>query len=101
MSNEVFKLYKDKIGHRGFEHIWQGNSWKNILPEVIEYTKTPEYKSLIRKYAKQTQDEKKGIYKFHQEIKILKQEGKTRLEVYELYKNIYSLSGFNRVWYNL
>ena len=101
MSNEVFELYKNKIGHRGFEHVWQGESWKNILPEVIEYTKTPEYKSLIRKYAKQIQDEKNGIYKFHQEIKTFKEEGKTRLEVYELYKNIYSLSGFNRVWYNL
>ena len=99
MSNEVFELYKDKIGHRGFEHIWQGESWKHILPEVIAYTKTQEYKSLIRKYAKQVQDEKNGIYKFHQEIKKLKEQGEKRLDVYEKFKDFYSLSGFNKVWY--
>ena len=35
MLSEVYPLYADKISKRGFEHIWRGESWKNILPEAI------------------------------------------------------------------
>jgi len=35
MLSEVYPLYADKISKRGFEHIWRGENWKNILPEAI------------------------------------------------------------------
>lgn len=30
----VYELYKNKIKFRGFEKVWQGLTWKNIMPEV-------------------------------------------------------------------
>lgn len=98
MLSEVYKNYSDKITLRGFSHIWDGSSWPNILPEAIEYVKSNEYISRIRSFARKSQysDEKIKIWN---EIKEKKQKGLKRLDVYEEYKDLYSLSGFNKVWY--
>lgn len=37
---EAYAKYKDKIGKRGFQHIWYFENWKDILPEY----NTPENK---------------------------------------------------------
>lgn len=93
---EVFELYKNKISKSTFEHIWRGETWKDILPEAIEYVKTKEYISSVRKFAKSKQNKNEKI---RIEIKERKKGGENRLVVYEDYKNIYSLSGFNKIWY--
>ena len=31
---EIYKQFKDKITKRGFEAIWQGQNWKDIMPEI-------------------------------------------------------------------
>ena len=98
MLSEVFPLYKDRISKRGFEHIWRGEDWINILPEAIEYSKSQEYKQKIKSFAgKSAVSKEKQIIR--EEIKRKKEEGLNRLEVYKEYQNIYSLSGFNKVWY--
>ena len=97
MLSEIYPLYKDRISKRGFEHIWRGDSWPNILPEAIEYRKSSEYQQKIKSYAG-----KKSTYnliKVREEIIDRKEKGEKRLEVYKDFKNIYSISGFNRVWY--
>lgn len=33
-KNEVYEDYKNLIGESGFHKIWNGDTWKNIMPEV-------------------------------------------------------------------
>lgn len=42
---EVYENYKELISIDGFKHIWQGNRWKNIMPEVY----TEENKNFYKK----------------------------------------------------
>lgn len=90
--------YNDKISFRQFSRIWRGEGWENILPEVKDFVQSKEYISTIRSNAAKTQftQEQKEIW---QDIEKRKLNGELRLDVYELYKDIYSLSGFNKIWY--
>lgn len=98
MLSEVFPLYQNRISKRGFEHIWRGEVWTDILPEAIEYSKSDEYQRKIKSFAgKSAISKEKQLIK--KDIKSKKEKGLKRLDVYEEYKNIYSLSGFNKVWY--
>lgn len=98
MPSEVYSLFSNKISRRGFDHIWRGENWKGLMPEAIEYFHSKKYKTATKKFARENQisKDKKQIY---QDIKEKKQKGLKRMDVYEEYKNIYSLSGFNKVWY--
>ncbi len=98
MPSEVYSLFSDRISRRGFDHIWRGENWKELVPEAIKYVHSKEYKIAIKKFAreKQINEDKKQIFN---DIKEKKQKGLKRMDVYEEYKNIYSLSGFNKVWY--
>jgi len=40
MLSEVYPKYTSKISLRGFEHIWRGNTWIDVLPEAINYVKS-------------------------------------------------------------
>ena len=94
MLSEVYPAYANKISKRGFIHIWRGESWNDILPEAIEYVKSEEYIKKTRSFAGQS-----SSHTMHEEILQKKKEGLKRLEVYELYKDKYTLSGFNKIWY--
>lgn len=98
MLSEVYPLYSKKISLSGFKHIWKGDSWIDICPEAIEYVKSKEYLSKVRSFARKSQ-----ISSNQQEIWIeiqrRKENKEKRLDVYNDYKNIYSLSGFNKIWY--
>lgn len=97
MPSEVYPLFEDRISLRGFQHIWRGTSWPNIMPEAIEYFKSKEYLSKARSFA--SKKGHKPMDRIRNEIKEKKEKGLNRLDVYEEYKNFYSLSGFNKVWY--
>lgn len=45
LKNNVRKIYEDKISYSGFNKIWQGITWKHIMPEV--YTEENIYKHKI------------------------------------------------------
>lgn len=98
MLSEVYPMYADKITLKGFEHIWRGDNWINILPEAIDYVKSKEYLSKARSHARISRMSPEQI-KTRQEIKENKKKGLKRLDVYEKYKDKYSLSGFNKIWY--
>jgi group I intron endonuclease len=42
---ECWEMYKDKISFSAFQKIWEGSTWKSIMPEVY----TPEMKALHSK----------------------------------------------------
>lgn len=94
MISDVYKDYEELISFRGFEHIWQGDSWINIMPEAVAYVKSEEYISKVRSYAASSKNSE-----IRELIKAEKNKGRSRLEVYEEFKDKYSLSGFNKVWY--
>lgn len=98
MASEVFPQFCDKISKSGFDHIWRGEAWPHILPEAIDYVKSEEYKRRVRAYAGQHNCSAEKV-RIKAEIKEKKKKGLKRLEVYEEYKNVYSLSGFNKIWY--
>lgn len=100
MPSEVYPFYADKITRKGFDYIWRGESWKGILPEAIKYVKSEEYLKKVKAHAAKSAipSEKKEMW---EDIRNKKQKGLKRLDVYEGYKEKYSLSGFNKVWYRL
>lgn len=68
MPSEIFPLYCNKIGKRGFDHVWRGESWQHIMPEAIEYVKSDEYKKQIKIYAGKSNSSPKSI-QLQEEIK--------------------------------
>ena len=98
MLSEVYPLYADKISHRGFSHVWQGEVWPNIIPEAIQYVHSAEYIKKIKSFAAKSgiSPEKQKIY---EEIKQKREKGLKRQEVYKEYNHLYSESGFNKIWY--
>lgn len=95
---EVYELYKDKISLSAFSKIWQGVTWTDVMPEAIEFRKSPEYELYIKEMRRKAPQGKNK--KFREDILKRKASGEQRLEVYNLYyKNIYSIGGFNKIWY--
>lgn len=44
-SREIYERYfKDKITYGGFQKMWHGDSWKEVMPEVFEKKKYPRKK---------------------------------------------------------
>lgn len=98
MLSEVYPNYANKITRRGFSHVWQGDAWQHVIPEAVQYVKSDKYLKSIKSYAaKQNVSLEKQIIR--NEIMEKRKKGLNRLDVYEEYKDYYSLSGFNKIWY--
>jgi hypothetical protein len=44
-KNKVYEDYKDKINETGFHKVWNGYTWKNIMPEVFNKTNIEYHKN--------------------------------------------------------
>lgn len=97
-SEVYFQFYAEKISFRQFSRVWQGEGWEHILPEVANFIRSPEYLSIVRSNAAKKQITQKQKENW-EDIERRKLKGEKRLEVYELYKNQYSMGGFNKIWY--
>ena len=93
---DVYKQFQDKIGIDGFKHIWQGNRWKFIMPEVY----TEENKN----YYKQIGQFKKG--EMNENSKLSDQEiinirkryqTETATQIWQDYKYLYTLGSFKQI----
>lgn len=98
MPSEIYPLFSHKIARKGFDYVWRGESWKDILPEAIEYFKSNEYQTKVKSFAGRASITPEKI-KIWNDIQDKKKKGLKRLEVYEEYKEIYSIGGFNKIWY--
>jgi len=98
-KSEVYLLYKDRIARNGFNKIWQGTTWKNIMPEVY----TQDNKNY---HALHTENigSKNGTSKVNEDdvlnIRVRKQNGEDRRVVYNDYKNKLTFGSFEQIWYN-
>ena len=90
--SDVYENYKDLITVDGFKHIWQGNRWKSIMPEV--YTKeNKEYYKEISGF--QPGD---GNLSDEEVINIRKRYvNETANEIWQDYKDLYTLGSFKQL----
>ena len=89
---EVYEKYKDKISIDGFKHIWQGNRWKDIMPEVYTQENKEFYKNQGRF--------KPGCGNLSDEEVLLIRKRymtETAREIWEDYKDFYALGSFKQI----
>lgn len=99
MLSEVYSEFQNKISRKGFVHIWRGESWPNIMPEAIEFLKTEQYKTSVKKFCSDIGHSK--TKEWREDIAIRKNRGESRDSVYEDYKDKYTKNGFYDLWYRL
>lgn len=93
----VYQDYKDKIGRSGFNKIWKGETWKNVMPEIytlerIEYHKKHTGNSgSYNGRAKLTENDVR-------DIRTRKKNGESSSTVYEDYKDKQTKNSFMQVW---
>lgn len=95
---EVYEFYKDLMSYSGLEKLWNYESREEIAPEL----NTEELREFYKKDHRQTRGETHGNSKLTDEqvIDIRNRYfvlGQTTNEIYEDFKNLYSLSGFRKV----
>ena len=96
--NQVEALYEDRIGHSGFSKIWKGETWKNIMPEV--YSKENKNFHLHNTGNAGTSNGRAKITEQQvRDIRIRRKNGEARSSVYEDYKTLLTLGGFDGIWY--
>ena len=96
-KNEVYQLYKDRIGESGFHKIWNNQSWKGIKEEVY----TPENKR-FHTHDTANKGSKNGRAKLTENdvrnIRIRRKNGEQLKKVYEDYKDKITYGSFTNVW---
>lgn len=96
-KNEVYEDYKNLIGESGFHKIWNGNTWKNIMPEVY----TTENKN-FHKHNTSNQGSKNGRSKMTEQdvyqIRLRRKNGENIREVYKDYSDRLTYGSFTNVW---
>ena len=95
---EVYEFYKDLMSYSGLEKLWNYESREEIASEL----NTDELREFYKKDHRQTRGETHGNSKLTDEQVISIRNryfvlGETTNEIYEDFKNLYSLSGFRKV----
>ena len=92
---EIYKQFEGRISKRGFQAIWLGQNWKNIMPEV--FTDENKKKHIL------IERQREGIFRRRlslNEINNIRnriKNGEAFKDIYKEYKNIYSYGGFRDV----
>ena len=95
-QSEIYKQFQHRISKRGFQAIWLGQNWKDIMPEV--FTEENKKKHLL------IERQREGVLRrrlsLNEIIKIRQriENGEKLKEIYKKeYQNIYSYGGFRDV----
>ena len=96
-KSDIYSLYKDRIGESGFHKIWNGNTWKSIMPEVY----TEENKE-FHKHNTANNGSKNGRSRLTEEdvqaIRLRRKNGEKLLDVYQDYADKLTYGSFTNVW---
>lgn len=94
---DVYLDYNNRIGESGFNKIWKGETWKDILPEVY----TPENKAFHSKNTGNS-GSSNGRAKLTEEdvytIRLRRKNGDNIREVYQDYQDKLTYGSFTNVW---
>lgn len=96
-KKDVYSLYENRIGKSGFSKIWNGITWKNIMPEVYTTENKIFHKSNTANKGSQNGRSKlneKDVYN----IRLRKKKGEALSEVYKDYSNKITYKSFANVW---
>ena len=93
----VWELYKNKIGKSGFEKIWKGETWKNVIMEV--YTEeNKQYHKMNTGNNGSSNGRALLTVEQVQDIRQRKQKGEPISEVLKEYENVVSARYLYNVW---
>lgn len=96
-KSDVYSLYQYKIGESGFHKIWNGMTWKNIMPDVY----TSENKD-FHTHNTSNKGSKNGRSKLTEEdvrqIRIRRKNGEVLSQVYSDYSTKLTYKSFVNVW---
>ena len=98
-KKDVYKLYKDKIGKSGFDKIWKGETWKNIMPEIYNETNKLFHKNNTGNIGS-TNGRSKLTEENVANIRMLRKNGAKINDIYVFYKDLLTFRSFEQVWYN-
>lgn len=94
---QVYKLYQERIGKSGFNKIWQGLTWKDIMPEV--YTEeNKKFHAAQNGMKGQDNPRCKLSREDITKIRLLRMQGHAAKEVYSQYEHLISKKYFNNIW---
>lgn len=94
-QSEIYKQFQNRISKRGFQAIWLGQNWKDIMPEIFTEENKKKHILIERK--------REGILRRRlslNEINNIRNRisnGETLGNIYKEYKDIYSYGGFRDV----
>ena len=82
-SRKVWEEYfQDIISYPGFQRMWHGKTWKEVMPEVFKNNPNPRQKITVEEI---------------KEIKTLYKSGKSCAEIYHLFKEKISRTSINDI----
>ena len=94
---DVWNLYKDRIGESGFSKIWKGETWKTVMMEVY----TPENKA-YHLHDTANKGSKNGRAKITEDdvrqIRLKKKNGEALKNVYADYADKLTKGSFTNIW---
>lgn len=95
-KKDIYKKYKDILTEDGFNHIWDGSRWKDIMPEVY----TPENKQYQIDNSRFGKGEK-HIFAYLSDEEVIKIRirymKETAKEIWQDYKDKYTLGSFKQI----
>ena len=96
-KKECYSFYKHKISMSGFARVWNGQTWKDIMPEVL----TEENKKRNDLLGKSMAARSRRILSTEQvkNIRERKSKGEKSKEIYQDYSCLISKSTFDDIWY--
>lgn len=96
-KNEVYEIYKNRIGESGFHKIWNGNTWKGVMEDVY----TDDIKA-FHKANTANKGSKNGRSRLNEEdvknIRTRRKNGEILSEVYKDYQDKITYGSFTNVW---
>ena len=96
---DVYNDYSHLITLSGFNKIWNGQTWKSIMPEVFSEDNKKKQKSL----GLSRRGEKNGLSKIKDSdvlnIRKRRKDGESVENVYNDYENYITFKSFKNIWY--
>lgn len=96
---KVYIDYENQIKYSTFKKIWQGEYFKQIMPELY---KDKTYLKSLEKELKRGENKFSAILTEKEviDIKTRRKNGEKRSAVFQDYKDKITINGFDGVWYN-
>lgn len=97
-KKEVYKDYAELISDKGFHKVWNGYTWSSIMPEIYTEENIAFHKNNTgqkgSENAKASLTEEDVI-----QIRTYKKSGRSRSEIYDMYKDKVTKGSFDNTWY--